>query len=178
VIRLIFRGRTPGAGALSFDSARAYLNDTEGQETSVTTKPLALVVDKLLGVALPLPDDTEPPLAFTPILERDLLLYDGQYVVIFNTKDKKSGMDHYEIQEGDSPWEIVESPYLLKDQKISGDITIKAVDRAGNAQYAHISAPHEYVRFEIVVAVGFLIIVFLWYLVRRRSEDKASIYRT
>ena len=93
-------------------------------ETGVSSGTFALTVDQLFeegGVGAS--TDTEPPLPFTPKLERDPNLDGGKYVVIFNTEDKDSGIDHYEVKDGSGPWVVAESPYVLKDQSVSGDIT-------------------------------------------------------
>ena len=167
VIRLLFKGSSVGAGTLSYEAADAYLSDGLGTETAVDSKTLSLVIDTIIGQALPPPtDDIDPPLPFTPILERDYLLDDGKYVAIFNTEDKGSGMDHYEIKEGKSAWVLATSPYILKDQTVSGDVVIKAVDRAGNAEYETIPALRHFSFFDAGIILGVLLVLFL--VTRRR----------
>jgi hypothetical protein len=172
VIRLVFRGKVEGSGKLSFGSASAYLSDTLGAEARISTRSLGIIVDKLIGGAPLLnAEDTEEPLPFTPVLERDLLLYGGQYVVIFNTKDKGSGIDHYEVKEGNGDFVEAESPYLLLDQKVSGDIVVKAVDRAGNAQYGTIRALNHFPWWQVLSGGALLLIIFIWLVLKKRKEE-------
>jgi hypothetical protein len=67
--------------------------------------------------------------------------------LVFSTQDKGSGIDYYEVKEESqfllfrllpSKWHRAESPYLLRDQSLSSRIYVKAVDRAGNKQFAEL----------------------------------------
>ncbi len=151
IISLVMRGHKPGSGLFSLPQVQAFINDGLGTETDVTSGSLPLVVDELLEPgSLDFFPDTTPPLEFTPVVERDILLYDNQRVLIFHTEDKGSGMDHYEVKEGNSPWVIATSPYLLKDQQMRGDILVKAVDRAGNERIEAIPAANPLNQWQIV----------------------------
>lgn len=172
VIRLLLRGSVVGAGTISYPAADAYLDDGLGTETRVDTKTLSLVIDTIIGQDLPAIVDTDPPLPFTPYLERDYLLDDGKYVAIFHTEDKGSGMDHYEIKEGNRAWVRATSPYLLVDQSVSHDIIIKAVDRAGNAQYETIPALQHFELWQIVVSIAIILFILLLALLERRRKPK------
>ena len=162
IIRLLLRGRAAGSGLFSLPEVAAYINDGLGTETSVSSSSLPLVVDELLQPgSLDFFPDTKPPLEFKPIVERDILLYENKRVVIFNTKDKGAGMDHYEVKEGNSSWVVATSPYLLKDQEMKGDILVKAVDRDGNERIEAIPAANPFSKWQ----VAGLIIVFLLFFI-------------
>lgn len=90
-------------------------------------------------------EDTESPADFTVTLTRDESAFSGQYFIVFNSSDKQSGIDHYEVMEepfdefmsfrwgrADAPWHVTESPYVLNDQTLNSTIHVKAVDKAGN----------------------------------------------
>lgn len=90
-------------------------------------------------------DDDQPPADFVIELTKDTVAFDGKYFVTFNSTDKQSGIDHYEVMEEpfsefytfswgrvDAPWIQAESPYVLKDQTLNSTIRVKAVDKAGN----------------------------------------------
>lgn len=93
--------------------------------------------------------DTELPSDFSITLTKDDTAFSGQYFVVFNSADKQSGIDHYEVMEepfsefftfawgrADAPWVIAESPYVLEDQTLNSTIRIKAIDKAGNERIA------------------------------------------
>lgn len=93
-------------------------------------------------------DETQPS-PFSIELTRQDGVFGGKYFIAFNTTDKQSGIDHYEVLEEsrddlftfrfartDAPWATVESPYVLTDQNLKSIIRVKAVDKAGNERTA------------------------------------------
>ncbi len=76
--------------------------------------------------------DTTSPLPITAEISNDNLLYDGQYFLIFSTTDKGSGVDYYNVQEGNFITNNANSPYILQDQTQEDVIIITAFDKAGN----------------------------------------------
>lgn len=117
---------------LRFQDAILTLSDTPGQ---------SLQDEWTLRVA----DDTIPPAPFSIELSSLDTAFSGKYFVVFNTLDKQSGIDHYEIMEEpfeefdlfkwggvDAPWIPATSPYVLKDQTLNSTIRVKAIDKAGN----------------------------------------------
>lgn len=89
--------------------------------------------------------DTFPPEAFTPEIIQDTTSIDKPYILIFDTTDKQSGVEHYELVEEDprsfgfrfgsrvkAKMSIAKSPYILQDQTLSSRIVVRAYDHAGN----------------------------------------------
>lgn len=96
-------------------------------------------------------NDEEPPADFSITLTRDESAFSGKYFIVFNSSDKQSGIDHYEVMEepfeefaafrwgrGNAPWHITESPYVLEDQSLNSTIHVKAIDKAGNERIVHL----------------------------------------
>lgn len=98
--------------------------------------------------------DSLPPEKFSISLERipDL---NGKYYISFNTTDKQSGVDHYEVIEEPldsknlfgwgaetAPWRVAKSPYPLEDQSLNSTIRVRAIDKAGN-EYIATLVPNE-----------------------------------
>lgn len=141
-----------------------YLNDGTGSLAPLQTFGSQLAVAKKAS-STPrnewtsrVDDDDQPPQVFSITLSTDPSIYNGKYFVTFNTTDKQSGIDHYEIIEEpiddfdlfawgavDAPWTKVRSPYLLKDQSLNSTIRVKAVDKAGN-EYIAVYVPEEELR--------------------------------
>jgi hypothetical protein len=99
--------------------------------------------------------DQTPPQQFSITLANDKSIYNGRNFITFNTTDKQSGIDHYEVIEEpiddfnlfgwgavDAPWKITRSPYLLEDQTLNSTIRVKAIDKAGN-EYIAVYVPEE-----------------------------------
>lgn len=104
-------------------------------------------------------EDNIPPEPFVIELLRKKDVFDNQYFIAFQTQDKQSGMDHYEVLElgredelgvtrqqglweklfGEEKkpigWQRAEMPYLLIDQSLRSVIKVKAIDKAGNERF-------------------------------------------
>lgn len=137
-----------GKTLLKTQDSKVLLNDGLGTETTVTTAPLELAIDSNIEIRdFVAPLDNELPEVFLPQISRDESLFDNKWFVVFDTKDKISGIDRYELVEsifkyGEKKlltkklaWQHVESPHVLNDQKLRSYIYIKAVDNAGNERY-------------------------------------------
>src|SRR3989344_3373636 len=114
-----------------FESVVALKNDGTGERVPVMLS-LSLVAFK---------GDTEPPEDFTPVIASDPNVFDGKYFLVFATQDKGTGIDRYEVREG--RWGFfreVESPYLLKYQRLDRDAYVKAIDNAGKERVAVLAA--------------------------------------
>jgi hypothetical protein len=181
----------------------AYLNDGFG-----TKAPLALYGSEIDLAATAGPEiqdpwreavvtDTIPPQEFSVSIERDTFAFGGDYFIVFNTTDKQTGIDQYQVMEeplsklaafdwgrADAPWVTARSPYVLEDQTLNSIIRVKAIDKAGNEYIATVT-PDEAMRGvarEYIVAgalaVGLLILlsgILGWIYVRRRRTAKALI---
>ncbi|HUC01600.1 MAG TPA: hypothetical protein VMA75_01715 [Candidatus Paceibacterota bacterium] len=132
----------------TFDSGQVLLNDGKG-----TPAALSVVINPFtLGGAgsAPPAESTKAPNAFAPEIGQDPDIFGGSYFLVFSTTDQQSGIDHYDVLEvpagtkvtSSSPWVTAASPYLLKDQELSSDIYVRAVDAAGNFRTEKISAAH------------------------------------
>jgi len=116
---------------IRFTSVSALKNDGTGTSVSVNMS-LSLV---------PFRADSELPEEFTPTIASDPNVFDGKYFLVFATQDKGTGIDRYEVREG--RWGFfreVESPYLLKYQRLDRDVYVKAIDNAGNERVAVLAA--------------------------------------
>ncbi len=172
LMTLIFRapgftvGASPdGASQIAFTGqTKAYLNDGLGTVAELRTLPATITVNQEVGNGVSDPwrtavrADTFPPEEFSITLDRDELAFGGRYFIAFNTTDKQSGIDHYEVIEepmidlkvfnwgaSDAPWIDTRSPYILDDQTLNSIIRVKAVDKAGN-QYVATLVPDESLR--------------------------------
>jgi hypothetical protein len=138
------------SGDFIFGSGQVLLNDGKGTPAtfSVVSNPFPLVGEKTASTTV----DTQPPDPFTPQIAQDPNVFNGQYFLVFSTTDQQTGIDHYDVLEvpagtiisPSSPWQSGTSPYLLKDQALSSDIYVRAVDEAGNFRIAELPAPHSH----------------------------------
>lgn len=155
------------------DESTAYLNDGLGTRVSLNTYPAKIILNKTASTTFTNPwqaeidADKTPPNEFSIDLQRDDNAFYKKYYIVFNTTDKETGIDHYEIMEEplnqigdfqwgrvDAPWVIARSPYVLEDQTLNSIIRVKAVDKAGN-QYISNLIPDESMRTMSVSQVAF-----------------------
>ena len=177
-----------------------YRNDGSG-------KPVGLSV---LGVDVALVSATTTPAdpwltdvksdAVAPELF-DITLVHGPSVgneksyIVFSTTDKQSGVDHYEVLETDpdrfgfltwvpraSHYVRAESPYVLRDQKLTSKILVKAIDKAGNERVVEYTPPQSLitlltqpsVAFAVLGLIILVLLVLIAFTLARRRRRRLS----
>ncbi|MEK7638659.1 MAG: hypothetical protein AAB388_00715 [Patescibacteria group bacterium] len=163
LINIIFRspgfaigGENDAVAHIDFDPATsAYLNDGQGTVVAPTVYGATIALTKKAGAVLEDPwreavqADVRPPEEFSIALEKDTLAFGGKHYIVFNTTDKQTGVDQYQVIEqplaefgtfiwgrADAPWITARSPYVLKDQSLNSIIRVRALDKAGNEYIA------------------------------------------
>lgn len=137
ITKLIFRGKKEGNDTLLVTPA-LYANDGAGTELNAAGFSIGIAIDNVVAPTSYAWNDAILPELFTPSLEHGTMAFGGSYVVVFNTVDKDSGIARYEVKEGNGSWFAATSPYKLRDQSLSADISVKAIDKAGNERVATI----------------------------------------
>jgi len=128
--------------------------------------------------------DYSLPEPFEILLKQDPLIFDGKYFIAFYATDEGTGIDYYEIKEGDGPWKRGQNPYLLEDQSLQGIIQVKAVDKAGNERIVQFIPPivpepdvfYKGIYFQIITALLLILILAISYLLlfERKKEKTAD----
>jgi hypothetical protein len=186
------------------EQTHAYLNDGFGTKATLTVQPKFITVLPNLsnGLLDPWKDevalDTIKPQVFSVELTKDSKTFSGKYYITFNTTDKQTGIDHYEIIEeplsqfgsflwgrATAPWVEDRSPYVLKDQTLNSVIRVKAVDKAGNEHITTLLPDKELrsisvVQIALFVLLGISILVFAFgsfgFIKRRRHIQKIAAF--
>lgn len=186
------------------DDTTVYLHDGSGREAPLTVSGVTIAFEK----ATTSPENTwledVKSDVFAPELF-DITLVEGpsvgnkKHYIAFNTVDKQSGIDHYEVLETDpdrfgfltwvpkeSYWVHAESPYVLRDQKLHSKILVKAVDKNGNERIVTYTPPMS--PLEEIIASGFIfvtgvaltvivVLVLIFILIRRRIQIKQAYHK-
>lgn len=139
------------------DETQVYLNDGFGTKAELRTFGSTITLLDETGRGENdewlerVSEDERPPEKFSILIERDEIggSFSKKWFIVFNAKDKQTGIDHYEVIEesfaerglfrwgaADAPWEVARSPYVLKDQTLNSTIRVKALDKAGNSYIA------------------------------------------
>ncbi len=211
IAELVFRspgfsigaGDAPTANIWVDETSQVLIHDGFGTPASLRTQGAIIT---LLGTAGETTEDdwknrvqtdTTKPSDFLISLFKDDFAFSGRYFISFNSHDKQSGIDHYEVMEepfedfyafrwgrADAPWVTTESPYVLTDQTLNSTIRVKAIDKAGNETVA-VLVPAEAMRTLTLgtiitwVVVGTLVIVvcgLIVYMLWRRKQKLLALY--
>ncbi|MBT4850151.1 hypothetical protein HON36_04860 [Candidatus Parcubacteria bacterium] len=171
LFRIFFITKDEGDGNISINKIQALLNDGQGTEVYSGSKSLDFDISGKIDPQEPIIidiSDTIPPEPFSPIVTKIPEIAGDDYLLIFATQDKGSGIDYYEIKEGLRPFSKAESPYVLKNQKLNKKIIIKAVDKFGNERKITIDPvyPLEWYEKSSFFAIIILVIVISFFLGR------------
>lgn len=211
IVELVFRspglniggGNNPNATIVFTDETQVLEHDGFGSRAPLQTRGATITLLDSVGTALDdswtarVQNDTMPPADFVITLAQNEDAFSGNYFITFNTTDKQSGIDHYEVMEEpfeefylfkwggvDAPWTVTESPYVLNDQDLNSTIRVKALDKAGNERIVTF-IPDSALRsrsFERTVVFGILgvvlliAIVLVLYALWRRKQALIQTY--
>ncbi len=138
--RIILKSNHSGDSTVSIGDTHLYLNDGKGTETEVLADGITFKIDSIGGNKKATISDAVQPDLFEVVLSKDEAIFNNQYFIIFNTHDSDSGIDHYEVKEGNGNFMLATSPYLLQDQSLSKSIEVKAVDFYGNERLSKLDS--------------------------------------
>ncbi len=191
-------GGNTASGKIWVDGiSQVLLHDGRGTQSNLRLQDATIVLLPNAGATTEdswkdlVAQDSARPSDFVISLAREENAFSGRYFISFNSQDKQSGIDHYEVIEepledfyafkwggADAPWVETESPYVLKDQTLNSTIRVKAIDKAGNETIA-VLVPEEALRTisrerltSLFVSVGgaLLVVLVLAYILIRRKK--------
>jgi hypothetical protein len=119
--------------------------------------------------------DSTPPEPFNPEIGSDSGIFEGKKFVSFSTVDKTSGISHYKVKFGrfDSA-KIAETQYFQIPKFFIGDqITIEAVDNAGNIRIASIA--YKSISIWWLYGIGLIVLTLLGWLIWFVAQKKKKI---
>ena len=187
------------------EETSVLLNDGRGTAASLETFGAEIFVHKRPGNTTIdewnsyVSNDFQLPEEFSISLNQDDSIFGGKFFIVFNTTDKQTGIDHYEIIEEplenqnlfgwgavDAPWVEARSPYLLTDQSLNSTIRVKAVDKAGNEYIAVFVPPadmrstslNDQILLGAVISLAVLVMVVVLgvFVYRRRLRTREEQY--
>lgn len=189
----IFKANATGTANFSYDNLQALVNDGKGTADAVSSKILSteiLAAVEAQKTAVITTADREPPNIFSPEIVKNENLFNGDYALIFQSDDKQSGIDHYQILEKraykffywslqSGTWEKATSPYRLHDQKLKSEIFVRAIDRQGNGRTVNLPASSPIQWYEnrliwsiIIVLMAIVLACVLIYGGKRKKNNK------
>lgn len=158
-------------------SLTGYKNDGKGTPVVVRDIELKITVndvDRTLRDEWDeiVTSDDEPPLPFTIQMGQDDSVYEGKKFISFFTTDAQSGIDRYEVKEGDLDPVRSGTTYVLQNQT-EQNISVTAYDKAGNVQTS-IYTPElpSGKLFDIISIIGiiFASLIILFFVIRNEKN--------
>ncbi|MBP6855159.1 MAG: hypothetical protein KBD26_03330 [Candidatus Pacebacteria bacterium] len=167
LFELILLPKTEGSGSVTLTDTIVYKNDGLGTSKNIATKDIS-IESNINGFSDYIESaDNIRPLVFSPIISKNPDMFENRYFLVFDTQDKESGIDHFEVREGRRDWVLAESPYVLQDQTLKSHIRVKAVDKAGNERVVsygdRIDFPISILSIPIIIILIIIISVYFWY---------------
>jgi len=171
---------------------KVYLNDGLGTLGELVNKNAEITLlqnrkEKDNGLDTAMKNDNILPEPFMVEFYKSNKLFNGKYYIIFNTVDKQSGVDHYEILEIRSEeeiggktsrnfvdylmsikrsenvqWKKADMPYVLEDQSLQSIVRVKAVDKVGNERIVEYIPPTQAKEEIRLASKRKMIVVLLW----------------
>jgi hypothetical protein len=123
--------------------------------------------------------DRTPPEKIEIILGQEEKSFDGKFFIAFNSNDKASGLDYYEVRENNlmnfllrrGSWLKTANPYPLSEDGLGNIIEVKAVDKAGNIRTGFL-VPDKFNFFFKPTLISSLVVVLLFFLIRKYKKRK------
>ena len=170
IVTINLKGKDNGFAQIYLSDLEVLKNDGIGNNAYIQANPIQLKIHNLIFEQQNNDElnDTEIPEDFKPEIARDKNIFQNKWFIVFNTQDKDSGMDHYEILEQrpwrwfKSNWVKAISPYELRDQSLKSIIFVKAIDKVGNERTIKIE-PQNHITFFDWWYIVILILLIMWY---------------
>lgn len=175
LFKMIVKINQSGNFSIIPDVVTAYLNDGIPTKVIITKEISKIIVgekkeetkDKWQEI---ISNDNTAPLAFKIKLVKDLYLYENRRFIIFETTDSGSGIDYYEVQEGEREPVRSGTNYILIDQNKNEKIIVTAYDKAGNFQVATINTRTPINWGSIVITL--LVLILIYKIIKRIKRKK------
>ena len=167
ILRIVFSGLKAGTTDFSISDLSIASNDGKGTIHDIPVKKFSIVVgdyENNVVLADKKDQDTAPQIEASVITDPNL--FDNKYVLIFQAKDKVTGIKSVMLKEGDRDWKEINSPYLLEDQTRHSIINLRAMNYSGVSISTSIDAIPDTslsmnVLYLICLSVIFLFLLFL-----------------
>ncbi len=159
LVRLVMRGESAGSGTIAVSQADAYINDGEGTRARVTSAPFAVRIDRVAAPMTLASNDQIPPEILDVQIIRDARFFEGKPVVVFDARDRGSGISRIEIREGLLPWRPASSPERITTTIGLFSVRVRAIDGAGNITVADVPLPRAIRTVAIVESIGIVLVI-------------------
>ncbi len=138
VFKIVFTANAEGPVVFSPMNLKLYDNDGKATLLESSSKPLTVTINPKGADARNywldiLTADKQPPYDIQVSFGQNSSVYGGQKFMTISATDDESGINYYEVVEGDRPAVRSGNTYVLIDQREKTVLTVIAYDKAGNS---------------------------------------------
>ncbi len=192
IFNIVLELQKEGQITLTPNYFSVYLHDGKGTKDTINVKNLVINVLPKKSDSQSVNDwnnltlnDKTPPEPFEIYLGQEGSVFDGKKFLSFNTTDKQSGIDYYEVTEDGLPPVRSNGTYILQEQNKLVKATVVAYDLAGNERESIYEATVDLVDLEesekysylnlMVIALGILLLVITLKFIFKRLKKNDLI---
>ncbi len=170
IIRFVFLAKEQGSIDLTTSKFLLNLDDGIGSGIEAPSVSIPIKIRETLNkTTYESEGDNNPEIEAYVTHNPDM--YDNKYVLIFNAKDKKTGIKSVMIKEGERQWKEIESPYLLMDQGRRSEILLKATNYSEASTVMRIDNIALSIEGLISIFILIVMIVFLSLVIIKKVYD-------
>ncbi len=165
LFKIIISAESPGQVVFLPANIKAYANDGSATPIQVKIGSLAIKVNSEKKVQPRdewnevISKDNNKPQNLVVDIGQDYSLFDGKKFLTFSAVDNESGIDYYEVKEGDRPIVRSGAVYVLQNQEKMEPIVVVVYDKAGNSGEITIKPEEDLIPRSYIKLIGLIIIL-------------------
>lgn len=166
MIRLVFMAKNPSTSIISSSNAYVTLNDGLGTVVNIPNSDISLLIENRQNPYIyKTTNDVTPEIDAYVI--RDPNLFNNKYTLVFDAKDRQTGIKEVLVKEGRRDWKKAESPYLLEDQSRHSLIAIQATNYSDASVSMSIEGIPRKLISPLSVSIVLFVLIILLLVVRK-----------
>ncbi len=180
LFRIFFTSKLSGQVTFSPNDIKVYANDGLATQVGVHVTPISITINE--NSNLPVKDelkavtvkDFKAPTNINVDLGQDESLFDGQKFINISASDSESGIDYFEVKEGNRESVRTSNSYVLQNQNNLEPIAIFAFDKAGNVSKKILSTyspKNSYLWITVIIlSVAMIASLFILYRIFKKKK--------
>ncbi len=176
IFKMVVEAQKEGKVVFTPENFRAFENDgkatafpVDGKSFTLTIGPRGTEKNQWLEI---ISKDIAPPQNLEVVIGQDQFAFEGKKFLSISAVDDESGIDHFEVAEGNLPAIRSGNTYVLQDQDESSKIRVLAYDKAGNKSEVLLTPQTATARLWIWATLGLVTAVFIYGLFRYVRKHK------
>ncbi len=176
LFQIVFTAKAAGQVTFIPTDVKAYDNDGKATPIPAPGTPLTITIslkgdgkekNQWLDV---IRNDNNPPQDLSVAFGSDASSFGGKKFMSISAIDRESGIDYFEVTEGNQPAIRSGMTYVLRDQSESTPITVTAFDKAGNKS-SILLHPDTGKKKYVLWAGGIIVLLFIGFVLLRRFKS-------